>query len=224
MEFDETVVAEAAEYLLAAFHRSKTTGLRWETVDLLDISSEFDNFIRKISIKVRSLAQIVEYGKLHGDQVGVFTPTTCRPQDLLIFDDTSVVVEASQQGSTNELALMSSIEDPSLSELSTKGPELCFPPPNSNPTPNTQLEDNDTYPPTGNTNQRPEEDEQNKMGTASVKEARQLGSDPRSSKTQKRRQSSITPAQHSLRARRKPAVTARLARSVQYCSEFGDLF
>ncbi|KAK1808198.1 hypothetical protein LTR12_017448 [Friedmanniomyces endolithicus] len=143
MDLDETVVAEAAEYLLAAFHRPKPTGLRWETVDLLDISSEFDNFIRKISIKIRSLAQIVEYGKLHGDQVGVFTPTTCRPQDLLIFDDTSAVVEASQQGSTNELASMSSIEDPSLPELSTQGPELCFPPPNSNPTPNTQLEDND---------------------------------------------------------------------------------
>ncbi|KAK0263646.1 hypothetical protein LTR35_017486 [Friedmanniomyces endolithicus] len=199
MDVDESVLAEAAEYLLAAFYRSKPTGLRWETFDPLGINDEIENFMRKISFKVRSLVQTVEYGELHMDQVRPSSSTTCRSQDLLIFDDTSTVDEAGRRGRRDQALSLSSMEGPSLLVSSAPGPGLCFSPPNTTLTLDSQLENIDTHQPTSNTDQRPQENEHNGLRTAPVEEPGQLGSDPHSEKSRKRRQSGVVHGQDQLR-------------------------
>ncbi|KAK0897947.1 hypothetical protein LTR91_020508 [Friedmanniomyces endolithicus] len=203
MDVDESVLAEAAEYLLAAFYRSKPTGLRWETFDPLGINDEIENFMRKISFKVRSLVQTVEYGELHMDQVRPSSSTTCRSQDLLIFDDTSTVDEAGRRGRRDQALSLSSMEGPSLLD--------------------SQLENIDTHQPTSNTDQRPQENEHNGLRTAPVEEPGQLGSDPHSEKSRKRRQSGVVHGQDQVRARKKSAVTSRSAQNTQSCSRIGDV-
>ncbi|KAK4910557.1 hypothetical protein LTR49_020761 [Elasticomyces elasticus] len=223
MDVDESVVADAAEYLLAAFYRSKSTGLRSATVDPLNINGEFDNFIRKISFKVRSLIQTVEHGEQHMNQVDLSTSPTCRLRDVLIFDDTSAVVEARQQGGANQALSMSSTEDPFLLDLNAQGPELCIPPPNTTQTLMSQLEDINSHQPTSNANQSPQENEHNRSKIAPVKEPSQVGSNQHLKKARKRRQNDTAPVPNRLRTRKKPAATSRSALSTQTYAAFGDV-
>ncbi|KAK3615125.1 hypothetical protein LTR56_026785 [Elasticomyces elasticus] len=223
MEVEEGIVAEAAEHLLAAFYRSRRTGLRQETVDPLHINGEFDDFMRKISLKVQSLVQTVEDAELQMDRVCLSTSTTCRPQDLLIFNNTSAMVEGRQWNRVDQALPISSVEDAFDPDLNAQGPEFCFPFLTTMPTFDAQLEDIDNHQRTSSVHLRPQASEHNGRREASAKESSQVDSNPGLEETRKRRQSGIAPVPNSRCARKKLAVTSASAQSTRTCSSFGDL-
>jgi len=219
MEVEEKVVAEAAQYLLAAFHRSKPTGLRCEAISPLEVDGELDNFIQKICFRVRALVEMIEHEELYLDRACPSALITCRPQDLLIFEDTSAVVEPLSLGKMNEALSMRATQDANVRAPSAQGFEHCDLPSTTSPTLESQLESTSTHRGTRNGNQAPQENEHNGASTVAAQRPTQLRSKPSSEKYRKRWQTDGGPVHKRSRGNMKLASRPGPAQSVQLDSE-----